>query len=118
MKRELTAVEKAGGSIYGTCPEGHGDENGEIAAEVSFDRRPYPNCPICAAQLEDTYESWERTALLETIADQARELHAHDAEVTCPCGASGPVKESYRCFECEVFFCPGCAADHFGMEAA
>lgn len=56
MKRELRDVEKAGGSVYGTCPEGHGDEQGEIAAEVSEGRRYYPNCPICASRLEETYE--------------------------------------------------------------
>jgi hypothetical protein len=43
-------------TTYGTCPNGHGDENGEIAAEVSADARPYPNCPICGYALEDTYE--------------------------------------------------------------
>lgn len=116
MKRDLTAVEQRGGSLYGTCPNGHGDESGEIAAEVSADRRSHPNCPICGHALEDTYGSWERNALLETIADQARELHAHDAEVTCPCDTTLPVKEAFRCFECEVFFCPSCAERHFGME--
>jgi len=37
---------------YGVCPNGHGDENGIIAAEVSADARPHPNCPICGASLE------------------------------------------------------------------
>ena len=43
--------------IYGKCPRGHGDENGEIAAEVSAAARHYPNCPICGIALEDTCEA-------------------------------------------------------------
>jgi len=117
MRRELTAVEKRGGALYGTCPKGHGDENGRIAAEVSADRRPFPNCPICAASLSNVIEAWERTALLQTISDQARDLSDVDADVTCPCGKELPVTETFRCFECEVYFCPPCAEEHFGMEA-
>ena len=55
MRRELTDVEKNGGDLYGTCPNGHGDEDGDIAAEVSWGRRSYPNCPICGHRLENTY---------------------------------------------------------------
>lgn len=42
---------------YGTCPNGHGDHNDEIAAEASYAARSYPNCPLCGYALEDTYES-------------------------------------------------------------
>lgn len=42
-------------AVYGTCPNGHGDHNGEIAAEVSADAHPYPNCPVCGLALSDTY---------------------------------------------------------------
>lgn len=37
---------------YGICPNGHGDEHGIIAAEVSADAFQYPNCPICGSRLE------------------------------------------------------------------
>lgn len=57
MNRTLTEVEKAGGALYGACPNGHGDENGRIAAEVSGGRRSYPNCPICGVRLTDTKPS-------------------------------------------------------------
>jgi len=50
--RELTEVELNGGALYGICPNGHGDETGEIAAEVSFERESYPNCPLCGAALD------------------------------------------------------------------
>lgn len=52
VKRELTDAERNGGALYGLCPEGHGDENGVIAAEVSASRRPYANCPICGRRLD------------------------------------------------------------------
>lgn len=58
VRRELREVEKEGGDLYGTCPDGHGDENGRIAAEVSWGRRPYPNCPICGHRLTDLEEVW------------------------------------------------------------
>lgn len=116
MKRDLTAVEQAGGALYGTCPEGHGDENGRIAAEVSAGRHPYPNCPICGHRLSNVIEAWERTALLETVNEQARELENADMMVTCPCGRTPTVRHAYQCFECKVYFCPPCAEQHFGME--
>lgn len=116
MNRKLTAVEKRGGALYGTCPEGHGDENGRIAAEVSYGRLPFPNCPICAKRLSNVIEAWNRAALLDTIGEQAIELKDVDAEVTCPCGKSIRVTDAYRCFECEVYFCPPCAEEHFGLD--
>lgn len=59
----------------------------------------------------------KREAVLRAIADQAAELRGEDeAGVTCPCGASGPLRLMYRCLYCEVFFCPRCAADHFGED--
>lgn len=39
-------------TTHGKCPNGHGDEDGIIAAEESFDAHSYPNCPICGCKLE------------------------------------------------------------------
>lgn len=57
----------------------------------------------------------ERNATLEAIGDQAKELHEQPGEksVTCPCGTTGPLTRMFRCFYCEVWFCPGCAKPHF-----
>lgn len=51
IRRELTKEELDGGALYGRCPNGHGDEDGIIAAEVSYHRYEYPNCPICGIEL-------------------------------------------------------------------
>lgn len=57
----------------------------------------------------------ERMAILNAIKEQAGELHGKDTlELTCPCGASGPIQEMFQCLYCEVHFCPNCAKEHFG----
>ena len=56
MKRDLTETEKEGGWLYGTCPNGHGDDDDRVAAEVGHGRESYPNCPLCGARLTDTTE--------------------------------------------------------------
>lgn len=45
-------ISKSETPTYGVCPNGHGDEQGIIAAEVSADARPYPNCPVCGHRLD------------------------------------------------------------------
>jgi hypothetical protein len=40
------------GPVYGVCPNGHGDENGIIAAEESYRADVFFNCPVCGAPLE------------------------------------------------------------------
>lgn len=40
--------------VLGVCPNGHGDEQGIIAAEVSYAAHPHPNCPICGSRLKYT----------------------------------------------------------------
>lgn len=62
----------------------------------------------------DAIHNGDRVPVLETIRDQGEELLRETSPtVTCPCGASGPVHESYRCYMCSIYFCPRCARDHF-----
>lgn len=59
----------------------------------------------------------ERIATLRAIGEQASELYDQsDPRVTCPCGKTGPLSRMFRCFYCEVIFCPPCAEDHFEDE--
>lgn len=61
---------------------------------------------------------FERVQTLKLIANQTKELESQegDPQVTCPCGATGPLRTAFRCFYCEVIFCPTCAEDHFAEE--
>lgn len=62
----------------------------------------------------DAIHAGERIPTLEAIGDQAIDLHNQPVvDVTCPCGATGPLRAMYRCYYCEVVFCPGCADEHF-----
>lgn len=62
----------------------------------------------------DEIHDGDRIATLETIGEQASELHDQpDVTVTCPCGVSGPIERMYQCYYCDVHFCPDCASDHF-----
>lgn len=59
----------------------------------------------------------DRDDILTANYEQAKELHSQaEPEVTCPCGASGPLRTAFQCFYCGVYFCPSCAEDHFGGE--
>lgn len=56
----------------------------------------------------------DREAVLTAISEQAALLHGQDIPtMTCPCGAHGDIDMMFRCFYCDIFFCPGCAEDHF-----
>lgn len=55
----------------------------------------------------------ERIPVLNAVKDQWGELKDVEETVTCPCGAETPVKRAFQCFYCEVWFCPGCAEQHF-----
>lgn len=70
-----------------------------------------------AEAVEKVHEG-ERGPVLRTIADQYREVKDVDARVTCPCGNELPLVEAFRCLYCEVWFCLGCAEEHFGGEDA
>lgn len=70
-------------------------------------------------RLRAIHEGTDRMATLQTIADQHDELAGQpDATVTCPCGASGPLREAYRCQRCNIYFCRSCAETHFQGDAA
>lgn len=69
------------------------------------------------SELEAIHEGTDRELILETIGEQASELHEqHTVKVTCPCGVSGPLRMMRLCHFCEIFFCPKCSDDHFGEE--
>lgn len=66
--------------------------------------------------LEGVHEG-EREATLEAIGEQASELYGKpEPSVTCPCGLTGPLPRMFRCFYCEVWFCPRHAEQHFEGE--
>lgn len=63
----------------------------------------------------------ERLPILQAIKEQSKELMDQDQDdkevqvtVTCPCGAKGPLRDGFRCFDCHIFFCPECMKDHLG----
>ena len=64
----------------------------------------------------------ERNRVLQTIADQHRELFLQSeagvsillATVTCPCGRRRGITHAVRCLYCDVWFCELCAEVHFG----
>lgn len=35
-------------------------------------------------------------------------------QIKCLCGRVVPILYAYRCYECGAFWCPKCAAKHFG----
>ena len=41
--------------------------------------------------------------------------HRHVAKVRCSCGKLIHVKDAYRCYYCDKYFCEVCAPEHFGM---
>lgn len=62
----------------------------------------------------DAIHEGARLPVLTTIAEQEKELNDQSQPtVTCPCGAEGPLKMFYRCFYCDIYFCPSCAEEHF-----
>lgn len=70
-----------------------------------------------SADLEGIHEGTDREAILRTIGEQEVELLDQPTqEVTCPCGNSGPLKLMFRCFYCEIYFCPPCSEKHFEEE--
>lgn len=70
-----------------------------------------------SADLEGIHNGTNRVEILRTIGKQEVELVKQSTqEVTCPCGNSGPVKLMFRCFYCEIIFCPPCAERHFEEE--
>lgn len=55
----------------------------------------------------------ERIPVLRTIGEQSKELNGIVRSVTCPCGSRRNVRSMFQCLYCEVWFCRGCADDHF-----
>ena len=39
----------------------------------------------------------------------------HVAKVRCSCNKLVSVKDAYRCYYCNKYFCSDCAPNHFGM---
>jgi hypothetical protein len=62
--------------------------------------------------VEDVHEG-VRVPTLRAIGRQSKELNGTERTVTCPCGNRRNVRSAFRCFYCEVWFCPDCAEDHF-----
>lgn len=63
--------------------------------------------------LEAIHEG-ERLAVLEAIGEQAVEMDGQPmVSITCPCGVTVSLPNAYRCFYCDIYFCRGCAPDHF-----
>lgn len=66
----------------------------------------------------------EIAAVRTLIRGQAEELRAQGAAlmsdgapvITCPCGRRTPLANNYRCRQCGLWFCPACAARHFGTD--
>ena len=59
----------------------------------------------------------DRISVLQTIADQSIEYIEMELPiVTCPCGNKYPMDRLYKCLYCDIFFCKGCASNHFGEE--
>jgi hypothetical protein len=57
----------------------------------------------------------QRDDILTANYEQAKELaDQSNTEVTCPCGAVRPLRTTFQCFYCGIYFCPRCAKDHFG----
>lgn len=84
-----------------------------------YDENVTSDCPSCGAEdgtsvTAEAIHTGEREAILAALAAQHDQLRDADApDVTCPCGDDVDLTRAFRCFYCEVWFCPSCAEEHF-----
>jgi len=55
--------------------------------------------------------------LLTLISEQSRDSMSGPPPCIC-CKASMPWRNLYKCYHCDLWFCPMCARPHFGMPTA
>lgn len=39
---------------------------------------------------------------------------AQSRGITCACGITKPIEDTFRCYYCGVWYCEDCAPEHFG----